>query len=72
MHEPKRFFSFHTDDGLRRAVAPSFELLEFRAVPVGGRSDRSAESGLHFQAHLLRRSPDGPAGGAGHPGCGRL
>ena len=68
-HEPKRFFSFHTDAGLRRAVAPPFELLDFRVVPLGG----SGASGLHFQALLLRRPPGPPAGhpgGAGRPPVG--
>jgi SAM-dependent methyltransferase len=56
-HEPKRFFSFHTDAGLRAAVAPHFEVLEQRTVPVSAHDS----SGLHFQAFLLRR----PAGAAG-------
>jgi SAM-dependent methyltransferase len=59
-HEPQRFFSFNSDAGLRRAVAPHFDLLDFRAVPV----DRSGDSGLHFQALLLRRpSPGADSGG---------
>jgi SAM-dependent methyltransferase len=60
-HEPKRFFSFHTDAGLRRAVAPPFELLDFRAVPLG----ESGGAGLHFQALLLRRPPGPPGRSAG-------
>jgi len=60
-HEPRRFFSFHTDAGLRAAVAPLFEVLEQRTVAVGERG----ASGLHFQALLLRR----PAGAAARPGA---
>ena len=60
-HEPKRFFSFHTDAGLRAVVAPPFEVLEQRTVPVGERG----ASGVHFQALPLRR----PAGAADRPGA---
>jgi SAM-dependent methyltransferase len=49
-HEPKRFFSFHTDDGLERAVRPYFTVLRFERVPLG-----DAEERLHFQSLLLRR-----------------
>jgi SAM-dependent methyltransferase len=48
-HRPKRFFSYHTDDGIRRAVEPFFDLLAFACIPT----DRAA--GLHFQSLLLRR-----------------
>jgi SAM-dependent methyltransferase len=55
-HEPRRFFSFHTDDAIRHAVRPHFHLLDFRAIPIG------STSGLHFQALLLQRpvTPQAP------------
>jgi SAM-dependent methyltransferase len=49
-HEPKRFFSFHTDDGIQRAVRPHFTILHFDRVPLDGEDGR-----LHFQSLLLRR-----------------
>jgi SAM-dependent methyltransferase len=65
-HEPKRFFSFHTDAGLRAAVTPHFEVLEQRTVPV----DERGTADLHFQALLLRRPPSGAAR-SGAPGGAR-
>lgn len=46
-HEPKRFFSFRSNETLLRMVEPYFEILDFRDFPVGKRS---------FQALTLRRS----------------
>ncbi len=48
-HEPKRFFSFHTDDGIQQAVRPFFRVLSCKTIDV----DRGG--GLHFQSLLLRR-----------------
>lgn len=47
--EPKRFFSFHTDDGIEQAVRPHFRVLSSRRISV----DR--DGALHFQSLLLRR-----------------
>jgi SAM-dependent methyltransferase len=58
-HEPKRFFAFHTDDGICRAVGAHFDLLAFRPVTVG------RNSGQHFQSLLLRRPPAGEAAPVG-------
>ena len=48
-YEPKRFFSLHTDDGIRTAVEPYFGVLSFECVPL------DHTPGLHFQALVLRR-----------------
>lgn len=48
-HEPRRFFSFHTDDGIREAVQPHFGVLSAERVAL------DPASALHFQALLLRR-----------------
>ena len=49
-YEPKRFFSFHTDDGIRAAVCPFFDELAFQALP-----SRAASEDQHFQHLILRR-----------------
>ena len=49
-YEPKRFFSFRTDERLRELVAGSFEVHSFRRVAPGGRT-----GGLHFQSLILRK-----------------
>ena len=46
-YEPKRFFSLHTDDGIRVALEPHFSVLSFDRIPI----DRT--TGLHFQALVL-------------------
>jgi SAM-dependent methyltransferase len=46
-YEPKRFFSMHTDDGIRAAVAPFFDEVSFEATDHG--------SSGHFQRLILRR-----------------
>ena len=51
-YEPKRFFSFHTDDGIRTAVRPFFDEVSFEAIPVRPAPDQ------HFQ-HLILRRPGG-------------
>ncbi|MEX1143625.1 MAG: class I SAM-dependent methyltransferase [Anaerolineales bacterium] len=52
-YEPKRFFSFWTDEGLRNAVAPLFDIFSFTAVELEEGSE------LHFQSLILgtRQSP---------------
>lgn len=47
-YEPKRFFSFHPDEGLREAVAPYFNVVSFERIPI------EATPGLHFQSLVLR------------------
>lgn len=45
-HEPKRFFSFRSNENLVRMVEPRFEIVDFHVVPTGKRL---------FQALTLRR-----------------
>lgn len=52
-YEPKRFFSFYTDGGLREAAALLFGEEDFHAVRLEG-------GGLHFQSLTLRKG-NGPA-----------
>ena len=47
-YEPKRFFSFHSDERLREIVTESFELLSFKQIP-------SRDGDLHFQSFTLRK-----------------
>ncbi len=52
-NEPKRFFSFFTDDQLRRVVSVVFNISSFRIVPV------PRDDSLHFQSLILtKRSAD--------------
>src|SRR5262245_44649069 len=46
--EPKRFFSFHTDDGLREVVTRVFSVQSFDRIPQGF-------GGHHFQSLVLRK-----------------
>ncbi len=49
-YDPKRFFSFRTDERLREIVAGSFEVHSFRPIALDERAD-----GLHFQSVILRK-----------------
>jgi SAM-dependent methyltransferase len=49
-YEPKRFFSFRTDERMREIVAGAFEVHTFRRISLDGRGD-----GLHFQSLVLRK-----------------
>ncbi len=51
VYEPKRFFSYLSDDALLGAVARVFDVVEFHTVDVDG-----LEPGAHFQAFTLRRA----------------
>lgn len=51
-YEPKRFFSFFPDERIEEIVTRSFELVDFRQVPLKGDE-------FHFQALILRRGRDG-------------
>jgi len=50
-YEPKRFFSFHTDERLEEMVTGSFDICSFRRTAVAA---EQAE-GLHFQCLILRK-----------------
>ena len=45
-YNPKRFFSFHTDENIQKATAEIFELLYFKRIPTTG-------DHLHFQSLIL-------------------
>lgn len=47
-YEPKRFFSFYTDEGIREVAEGYFDMVDFHTVPM-------PNGGLHFQAMTLRR-----------------
>ncbi|GHO47891.1 class I SAM-dependent methyltransferase [Ktedonospora formicarum] len=47
-HQPPRFFAFHSDEFLQQAVAPYFDIVSFKAIPLEERS-------WHFQSMILRR-----------------
>ena len=47
-HQPPRFFAHHTDEFMRQAVSPFFEILSFKAVPI-------EQHAWHFQSIVLRR-----------------
>ena len=47
-YTPKRFFSFHSDEGLKQIVTESFTLLSFKQITSGDRD-------LHFQSLILRK-----------------
>lgn len=54
-YEPKRFFSFHTDEGVLEAVGAIFSILSFKRIMIGH------SSGLHFQSLVLRVQRSMPA-----------
>ena len=45
---PKRFFSFYTDEIIQKVVSDYFEIVYFKAVPLG-------DDARHFQSMILRR-----------------
>jgi SAM-dependent methyltransferase len=47
-YNPKRFFSFHTDENIQKITSQVFDLLSFRQMKVG-------RSNLLFQSLILRR-----------------
>jgi SAM-dependent methyltransferase len=49
-HEPKRFFSYHTDEQILQAVARFLELVDFKRVTVDPNDE------FHFQSLILRRA----------------
>ena len=48
--EPKRFFSFHSDDQIQQAVSDAFDILQFKRIPFP-----ESDTPLHFQSLVLRR-----------------
>jgi len=48
-YEPKRFFSYLSDDALLETASEQFDVVDFHAVVV------DVEPGTHFQALILRR-----------------
>jgi SAM-dependent methyltransferase len=46
-YSPKRFFSFHTDEGLKKILADVFDIIYFRNIPFG-------ENRRPFQSVILR------------------
>ena len=50
-NDPKRFFSYFTDDHLQKVVSQVFDILSFRHIPVQ-RADN-----WHFQSLILRKKP---------------
>ncbi len=49
-HEPKRFFSFHTDEDIQKAATCFFSLEQFKSIAVGGQVTE-----LHNQLLILRK-----------------
>jgi len=48
-YTPKRFFSFHTDEGLKNILVSVFDIIYFRNIPLG-------EDKRPFQSVILRNS----------------
>lgn len=48
-HEPKRFFSYRTDEHIQRVVSQCFEIVYFKRVSLN-------EKDFHFQSMVLRKS----------------
>jgi SAM-dependent methyltransferase len=47
-HDPPRFFARHTDEFMKQAVSPFFEIVSFKSIPLN--------NGVwHFQSMVLRR-----------------
>lgn len=46
-HKPPRFFAHHTDEFMQHAVAPFFEIVSFKAIPM-------QDNPWHFQSMVLR------------------
>jgi SAM-dependent methyltransferase len=48
-HQPPRFFAHHTDEFMKQAVTPVFEIVSFKTIPLKNPM-------WHFQAMVLRRN----------------
>jgi hypothetical protein len=51
-YDPPRYFTFHTDEALRAAVSPFFDIVRFDTFAV------NRDGTDHFQALHLRRPAD--------------
>jgi SAM-dependent methyltransferase len=63
-YEPKRFFSFHTDEDLFRTVEKAFDVVSFERIDVAAEDPH-----FHFQSLILRSGgrpagPRAPRGGS--------
>ena len=50
-YEPKRFFTFYTDELLQHMVAETFQVYSFKRIPLEGE-----DAALHFQSVILRKT----------------
>jgi SAM-dependent methyltransferase len=48
-YDPKRFFSFYTDENIQKITSELFELQYFKRIPTTGNE-------LHFQSLILKKS----------------
>jgi SAM-dependent methyltransferase len=48
VYEPKRYFSFYTDDGIQQIVSKYFEIVYFKTILL-------EDDARHFQSMILRR-----------------
>ena len=48
-YEPKRFFSWRTDEHIQAMVRPYFQIVSFKTIPLPGEQDE------HVQSLILRR-----------------
>jgi len=48
LHNPPRFFVHHTDEFMQHAVAPFFDIVSFKSIPL-------QKISWHFQSMILRR-----------------
>jgi SAM-dependent methyltransferase len=53
-YDPKRYFSFRTDERLREIVTGAFGVHAFRRIALDGLHDGRSD-GLHFQSLVLRK-----------------
>lgn len=51
-HEPKRFFSYHTDEELQAIASQYFEIVSFQAIPL--QLTRHEGPAFHFQCLILK------------------
>jgi hypothetical protein len=55
-YTPKRFFSFYTDDGLKKIVSRHFDIMKFNTIPQAGRT-------TDFQSLIMRKPKEQEAVG---------
>ncbi len=54
-YSPKRFYSFHTDEQIKKVVAEYFELLYFKTLDTAIKSAHTRRH-HHFQSMILKRA----------------